>query len=199
MQTSFSLTNCEQNLLPKDGEVYLYEQAINISYRSLLESLEWKHEQIRMFERWVYQPRLMAWYGDVGAKYIYSGLLNNPLPWTNELLEIKSQVEEKLGTTFNSVLANYYRDGQDSMGWHQDNEKELGDEPVIASVSLGAIRQFQLKHKSDKSLKTLKLDLQDKSLLVMQGQTQNFWQHQVPKTKRDVGGRINLTFRTINT
>lgn len=197
MQACLDLSTSMKNLLPKDGCAVLYNNVIEADYEGLLQELNWKHEKIFFFGRWVLQPRLTAWYGDRGTEYKYSGLLNTPKQWTESLLTLKQTVENLTNESFNSVLANYYRDGQDSMGWHQDNESELGNRPLIASLSLGETRRFQFRHKTDKSLKTLSFDLAHGSLLLMSGQTQNFWQHQLPKTKRDVGGRINLTFRKI--
>jgi len=197
MQSSFNLLTCVNNILPLEGDVQYNSNVIEADYEKILQSIDWQHEKIFLFGRWVLQPRLTAWYGDEGKDFTYSGLVNHPKSWTPELLAIKQQVETLTNIKFNSVLANYYRDGQDSMGWHQDNEKELGENPIIASVSLGATRRFHFRHKSNKQLQTIAFDLEHGSLLLMQGDTQNFWQHQVPKTKRLVDGRINLTFRII--
>jgi alkylated DNA repair dioxygenase AlkB len=146
------------------------------------------------------QPRLTAWYGDATARYSYSGLDLTPQPWTPALLALRTQVEQATGVTFNSVLLNLYRTGQDSMGWHADDEPELGPEPVIASISLGATRRFRLRPRHSQQLPhaPLGLDLPSGSLLVMRGTTQQHWQHAVPKTARPVGPRLNLTFRTIH-
>jgi len=185
------------NLLPQDGCVELLTNKVLINFEKLKACIDWKHEKIRIFGRWVLQPRLTAWYGDEGTDYVYSGLNNTPKVWNKELLFLKAQVEELSGAEFNSVLLNYYRDGEDSMGWHQDNEKSLGVKPIIASLSLGASREFQLRHKFDKSIPRVKCALGEGSLLIMSGDTQKFWQHQIPKTKKAVGERINLTFRNI--
>ncbi len=165
--------------------------------QTLTASIVWRQQSIQLFSKEIPQPRLTAWYGDEGAIYTYSNLTNHPLQWTPELLAIKQRCEEIAQASFNSVLLNYYRDGQDSMGWHQDNEPELGKHPVIASVNFGATRRFQLRHKKRKDLATISIDLESGSLLLMQGTTQEFWKHQVPKTTRVVGARINLTFRLI--
>ena len=149
-----------------------------------------------MFGKWVDQPRLVAWYGDPGARYKYSGLIVEPQSWTNELLTLKAQVEAASECAFNSVLLNWYRDGRDSMGWHSDDERELGLHPTIASVSLGTERRFLLRRKDDHTCKHEFL-LKNGSLIVMRGATQHFWQHQVPKSLRVSQGRINLTFRAI--
>jgi len=195
MQNRFKLPIV--NLLPKDGKVLLFENSLTINYQRLKEQIQWKHEKIIIFGKSVLQPRLTAWYGDADTDYSYSGLMNVPLPWTPELLNIKKQVESITHCHFNSVLCNLYRDGQDSMGWHQDNEPELGIDPCIASVSFGATRVFKMRHKYDKKLDILKFNLENGTLLIMSGNTQTFWQHQITKTNKTVGARINLTFRTV--
>ncbi|MBL7777558.1 MAG: alpha-ketoglutarate-dependent dioxygenase AlkB [Chitinophagales bacterium] len=165
-------------------------------FLQLKESIEWRSEEIKIFGRWVMQPRLTAWYGNAGKTYRYSGIEMKPLPWTPYLLEIKNKVEKQCDVSFNSVLLNYYRTGADSMGWHSDDEPELGKNPVIASVSFGAERLFCLRHKKEKSLQ-VKLKLTAGSLLIMTGETQHHWQHAIPKTTKPIGERINLTFRKI--
>jgi alkylated DNA repair dioxygenase AlkB len=140
---------------------------------------------------------LTAWYADTGLTYTYSGVTHAAIPWTPALAEVRRRVEEASGAPFNSVLLNYYRDGADSMGYHADDEEELGVNPVIASISLGAVRQFFLKH--PKSGEKLKYDLAHGSLLVMGGTCQHHWVHAVPKAKTALGERINLTFRKILT
>lgn len=191
-----------QYLSMPDGEVtycpvFFSRQESEGYLQVLRDSIAWRQEAIRLFSRELPQPRLTAWYGDAGAIYTYSGLTNHPLPWTPELLAIKACCEAVAETEFNSVLLNYYRDGQDSMGWHQDNEPELGDHPIIASVSFGATRRFQFRHKKRKDLAPITVELEHGSLLLMQGTTQTYWKHQVPKTAQPVGARINLTFRLI--
>jgi alkylated DNA repair dioxygenase AlkB len=165
--------------------------------QALTKHIAWRQESIQLFNQQIPQPRLTAWYGDEGAIYTYSNLTNHPLAWTPELLVIKARCEQIAEANFNSVLLNYYRNGQDSMGWHQDNEPELGAQPVIASVSFGATRRFQLRHKKRKELDTLTIELEHGSLLLMQGTTQHYWKHHLPKTAQSVGARINLTFRLI--
>lgn len=162
-------------------------------FQRLSEELNWRQETIRMFGRDVLQPRLQAWCGD--AVYTYSGLTMKPQSWTPTLLAIKAACEKVSEVRFNSVLANLYRDGQDYMGWHRDNEPELGVQPVIASVSLGESRRFILKHMETKQ--KLEFNLESGSLLVMAGNTQQCWVHSVPKTRKPKAGRINLTFRLI--
>ncbi|SIT89902.1 alpha-ketoglutarate-dependent dioxygenase AlkB family protein [Pontibacter indicus] len=159
----------------------------------LTEEVAWQQEEIRMFGKQLPLPRLTAWYGDKG--YTYSGLYNAPQPWLPVLLELKEKVEAASGDKYNSVLLNYYRHGQDSMGWHADDEKSLA--PGIASISLGGERGFAFRHRTRKDLPPVKLTLQHGSLLLMQGATQQHWHHQLPKTSRPIAPRINLTFRTI--
>ncbi len=161
----------------------------------LQQELEWQQEQIMMFAKPVLIPRLQAWYGDRSALYQYSGLALTPLPWTATLACIKKDIEHSYPYRFNSVLANLYRDQQDGMGWHSDNEAELGSNPVIASLSLGQERKFAIKHKS--SGEKLNLNLQSGSLLIMRGQLQQHWRHSLPKSKKFMAARINLTFRNI--
>lgn len=166
--------------------------------QQLQTDIAWRQEAIQLFNREIPQPRLTAWYGDAGAIYTYSNLTNYPLPWTPVLRAIKARCEDIAQTQFNSVLLNFYRDGQDSMGWHQDNESELGAQPVIASVSFGATRRFQFRHKKRKDLDVVTIELEAGSLLLMQGTTQDYWKHQLPKTAQPVGARINLTFRFVH-
>jgi alkylated DNA repair dioxygenase AlkB len=187
------------NLLPCDGIVRLHEDAFaETDAQRLLEQLmaatEWRHEIATVMGRRVPIPRLTAWHGAAG--YVYSGIRMTPAPWNPPLLEIKAVAEVSAGQAFNSVLLNLYRDGRDSVSWHADNEPGLGRNPVIASVSLGATRRFQMKHRQRDE--RLALDLPAGSCLVMAGPTQHHWLHQVPKTGRPVGPRINLTFRAMD-
>ncbi|WP_251357959.1 alpha-ketoglutarate-dependent dioxygenase AlkB [Kangiella sp. TOML190] len=167
-------------------------------FQRLYGRIQWQQETIRIagVDRLV--PRLTAWYGDPQARYRYSGVEHAPLAWIPELLQVKSLLEQQTGETFNSVLANLYRDGQDSVAWHSDDEPELGKNPVIASVSLGATRSFQLKRKTKPKL-SHKIALTSGSLLLMKGKTQSHWLHQVPKERAVLEPRINLTFRKIIT
>jgi alkylated DNA repair dioxygenase AlkB len=169
---------------PAESDLYLAR---------LQQEVDWQQESIRMFGKQLPLPRLTAWYGDKG--YTYSGLYNVPQPWLPVLLELKERVEAASGDRYNSVLLNYYRHGQDSMGWHADDEKSLA--PGIASLSFGGERGFAFRHRTRKDLPTVKLVLQHGSLLLMQGPTQLHWHHQLPKTSRTIQPRINLTFRTI--
>jgi alkylated DNA repair dioxygenase AlkB len=188
------------NLLPRDGEVFLLEHAISEHgadrlLDELAASIAWRQETATIMGRRVPIPRLTAWHGEAG--YVYSGIAMAPAPWTPRLLELKRCAEAHAGQAFNSVLVNLYRDGRDSVGWHADNEPGLGRDPVIASLSLGATRRFQLKHRG--SGERVALDLTHGSCLIMAGATQHHWLHQVPKTARPVGPRINLTFRSMRT
>ena len=158
----------------------------------------WKQDHIRIQGNAIALPRLTAWHGEPGTSYGYSGIQNEPAPWFDELAQIRDAlIQACAGTRFNSVLLNRYRSGSDSVAWHADNEPELGSCPIIASVSLGAPRQFSFKHKTDPALRG-KVILSHGDLLVMRGTTQRHWLHQIPKTTKAVGERINLTFRLVN-
>ena len=158
-------------------------------------SLAWSEREIVLFGRPVMQPRLVDWYADPGVAYRYSGITLGPKPWPASLDRVRNRLNEAFGTGFNSVLCNAYRDGADSMGWHADDEPELGREPAIASVSLGAIRRFRIRPRGGGA--SVGVDLEPGSLLMMQGRSQEQFQHALPKTLRAVGLRINLTFREI--
>jgi alkylated DNA repair dioxygenase AlkB len=164
---------------------------------SLFNDTVWRQEKIQVWGKLYAQPRLVAWHGDPTATYAYSGLILTPAPWTPVLLEIKTAIETVSGHRFNSVLLNLYRNEQDHMGWHSDDESELGECPLIASLSLGATRTFKLKHKTRPEQKTLNFDLNSGSLLLMAGDTQRHWKHCIAKETRNKGARINLTFRQI--
>lgn len=168
-------------------------------FRELIDHTPWKHEHVTMYGRRIAVPRLTAWFGDPRTTYTYSGITMTPEPWTPLLLELKSLVEGRaFGTAFNSVLLNLYRDGNDSVSWHSDDESELGRNPVIASVSLGQARTFRLKHKEDDTVPPVEIELTHGSLLVMSGAIQHRWKHQLPKRRsQSLGPRINLTFRRI--
>ena len=166
-------------------------------FEVLQKSVEWETHSVRLFGRTHRCPRLIAWYGDPGARYRYSGVTHQPRPWLEELRALRLEIQRTLGSPFNSVLLNYYRDGNDSMGMHSDDEKELGHIPVIASVSLGDARRFTFQPRGNNCEPGVKLDLPHGSLLVMQANCQQEWKHGVPKTRKAVGERINLTFRNI--
>ncbi len=185
-----------------DGEVIIYrnffdELESDQLFDELLDSINWRQDKIKMFGKEVKLPRLTAWYGDQGKSYKYSGINMNPDTWTPTLLSIKEKVEKVVELNFNSVLLNLYRNGKDYVSWHSDDEPELDRNPIIASVSFGETRRFQLKHKSNKDLDTVEVALTHGSLLFMKGATQHFWKHQVPKTSKVLTERINLTFRII--
>jgi len=156
----------------------------------------WQDRTIRMYGKDIPLPRRTAWYGDPGTGYVYSGIENVPMPWTAAISTIRAAVEARCDVQFNSVLLNRYRTGKDSVAWHADDEPELGDQPCIASVSLGATRTFRFKHKRREDLQA-SIALTHGSLLVMRGQTQANWLHCIPKTTKPVGERINLTFRQV--
>ena len=186
----------------QDGELRLYPHFFSPKERKtfftqLKENVNWQQEEIKLYGRSIPLPRLTAWFGDKGKTYMYSGITVEPEPWTPTLLEIKRRIEEVSTATFNSVLLNYYRNERDSVSWHSDDEPELGRNPIIGSVSFGDVRTFQLKHKTDKSIKVQSIDLPDGSYLQMSGSTQHRWLHQIPKRTRKIGPRINLTFRII--
>ncbi len=186
-----------------DGQVIIYQHFFNKLesdrfFLELLNDINWQQDKIRIFGEEVNLPRLTAWYGDSGKSYTYSGITMNPDLWSLNLLAIKERIEETVQVNFNSVLANLYRNGQDYVSWHSDDEKELGKNPTIASVSFGATRRFLLRHKLNKSLETVDLSLGHGSLLIMKGSIQHYWKHQVPKTAKVKTERINLTFRVIN-
>jgi alkylated DNA repair dioxygenase AlkB len=161
----------------------------------LIVEVEWRQDTMGTPGGRVALPRLTAWQGDADAVYVYSGIRNEPQPWTAAVAELKADAEAACGARFNSVLLNRYRSGADSMGWHADREPELGPEPVIASVSLGAARTFDLRHNKTGAVQSF--SLKGGSLLVMKGKTQAEWRHRVPKEPRVVGERINLTFRWV--
>ncbi|UOQ98163.1 alpha-ketoglutarate-dependent dioxygenase AlkB [Hymenobacter sp. 5317J-9] len=163
----------------------------------LTAEVAWEQRSIRLFGQEFPQPRLTAWYGDPEARYTYSGLAWEPRPWTPALLALRQRVAAACAAPFNSVLLNLYRDGRDSMGWHADDEPELGPAPVIASLSLGAPRRFRLRPRAGLAHAPLSLDLVNGSLLLMRGATQQNWQHTLPKTTRPLGPRLNLTFRWV--
>ena len=175
---------------------FLLKEEADALFKELLENIPWQQDEITVYGKKHLQPRLTALYGNEGKPYSYSNITMQPHYWTLTLQKIKSLVESVSEINFTTVLLNYYRDGSDSNGWHADNEKELGINPVIVSLSLGAKRNFQLKHNSDISQKA-NIILENGSLLLMKGTTQHFWKHQVPKTAKPVGPRINLTFRVI--
>jgi len=189
------------DVLPYNGDVTLYNNFFSAAesreyFKSLMNEIQWKQEPIKIFGKEVMQPRLTAWYGNSDKPYSYSGITMYPHAWTNTLYAIKQRIEPVAGVIFTSALLNLYRNGNDSMGWHRDNEKELGDTPVIGSVSFGSTRKFQFRnYKTKKDLKSV--ELTNGCFLLMRGRTNHFWEHQVPKTAQVVNERINITFRVI--
>lgn len=159
-------------------------------------NIRWKQDSIKLYGKSVPLPRLTAWYGDAGAAYSYSGIKSEPNPWNDGLLHLKQRIEKLSGSSFNSVLLNWYRDGQDSLSWHADDEKELGLNPIIASANFGATRDFQLRRNDDHDHK-ISLPLRHGTLLIMRGELQQHWRHAVPKRANVAVARFNLTFRTI--
>ena len=184
-----------------DAEIIYYpaffdKKEADAIYNELVNTVPWQQDEITVFGKKHLQPRLTALYGNEGKPYSYSNIKMQPHPWNLLLQKLKTKIENVSDANFTTVLLNYYRDGKDSNGWHADNEKELRTNPVIASLSFGAERMFQLKHNLDKDLKK-SIVLQHGSLLLMKGTTQHFWKHQIPKTAKPIGPRINGTFRII--
>lgn len=165
-------------------------------FEALREQIAWETHRIRIFGKAHDSPRLSCWIGDPGASYVYSRVRFEPRPWPPALAALRPRIDAASGVAMNSVLANLYRSGQDAMGWHSDDEPELGARPVIASLSLGATRRFRFRHRRDHA-KTFAIELPHGSLLLMSGDTQANWQHALPRTARPVAARLNLTFRRI--
>lgn len=189
-----------ENLLPFDGTAIYYGKImrpdIATSYlNTLMKTIQWKNDEAVIFGKHIITKREAAWYGDERYSYTYSNTTKQALPWTAELLELKQMVEAITVTTFNSCLLNLYHNGDEGMAWHSDDEAELGRNTTIASVSLGAERKFNFKHKKSKQIVSVMLE--SGSLLVMKDTTQSNWLHSLPKSKRVIRPRINLTFRTI--
>ncbi|RYE51056.1 MAG: alpha-ketoglutarate-dependent dioxygenase AlkB [Hyphomicrobiales bacterium] len=176
--------------------LFVKDYAEGFDFARLDEDIAWRQDHIRMFGRSIALPRRTAWYGDPGANYVYSGIKNEALPWTSLLQNLLDRLRNDLGREWNSVLANRYADGDQHQGYHADDEKELGDRPLIASLSFGATRRFLVKKRSGDA-KAEVFDLDDKSLLLMGGRLQEDYVHALAKTKKAVGARINLTFRQI--
>lgn len=164
-------------------------------FHQLQQELQWRQDSVLMYGKMLAIPRLQAWYGDPDLRYVYSNISLDTTPWTPLLEKLRDRISQQCGHEFNTVLANNYRNQRDSVSWHSDDEPELGRNPVVASLSFGATRDFQLRHNQTKE--KINIALTPGSLLVMQGETQHFWQHCVPKRTRDITSRINLTFRKI--
>ncbi len=196
----FNFQNPSTNLLPADGVVNYYGSIMpaanaNRYYQYLLDNIAWENDQAVIFGKLIITKRKVAWYGDIPFEYTYSNITKRALPWTPELLALKSDVEKETGETFNSCLLNLYHSGDEGMAWHSDAEKDLKKDGAIGSLSFGAVRKFSFKHKQ--TGETVSIVLEHGSLLVMKGTTQAHWLHRLPPTKRVSTPRINLTFRTI--
>lgn len=192
-EITFNLIDAQVSYVPS----FIGFEEANELFNKLINDISWQQDDIVVFGKKFQQPRLTALYGNDGKSYSYSSLTMFPNKWNSLLIYIKEKVEELMNVKFTTVLLNYYRDGNDSNGWHADNEKELGKNPIIASISFGAKRVFQMRHNTNKDQK-FKIELEHGSLLIMKGTTQHFWKHQIPKSTKKVGPRINLTFRIIN-
>lgn len=186
-------------IIPNGEYVYyphFFEKLMaDVYLQKFVDTIKWKQESMNMYGKQVHFPRLTSWYGDNDKPYSFSGITLNPHPWSAELLTIKNIIEPICEISFNSVLLNLYRNGNDSISWHTDAEKELGRNPIIASVNFGAERKFQIKH--NQTGETHEIVLKNGSLLIMRGELQHYWKHQVPKQKAINKPRVNLTFRVI--
>lgn len=202
MRDLFSLDQQFKKIEMPDADVsVLHDIEMPLPYAVMLEKLadqtKWRQESVKLYGKSYQQPRLVAWYGDPGKRYDYSGITLHPLPWTDLLREIRRRIEDCTDNKFNSVFLNLYRDHNDSMGFHSDDERELGPEPTIASLTFGATREFVMKHKRNEHVPTVKIALEAGTVLLMKGQTQRHWKHGILKQRQPCGRRINLTFRTI--
>lgn len=192
--------NIIKNLLPYDGEVNYYGKILKQKeaqeyFDSMLNTIQWKHDEAIIFGKLIITKRKVAWYGDDGFSYTYSNITRHALPWTKELLELRKLTEQLTGATYNSCLLNLYHNGDEGVSWHSDDEVTLGKNSAIGSFSFGAERKFSFKHKQTKE--TVSILLESGSLLVMKGSTQKNWLHSLPKSKKVNKPRVNLTFRTI--
>ena len=200
-QLLFNEELSNKNFLPFDGEVYVYQNFFNsmeseLYFNTLMNSITWKQDKMKLYGREVALPRLTAWYGEHSKDYSYSGINSKALPWTPELLEIKMRVESIAKVNFTSALLNLYRTGNDHVSWHRDNEKVLRVNPVIASVSFGATRTFKFRNIRDKSV-VRSIELTSGTYILMKGETQHNWEHSITKSKKVDAPRINLTFRIL--
>jgi alkylated DNA repair dioxygenase AlkB len=189
---------CFEDLITEDGLLQYCENYSDESLENIIKDLAWRQDFITMYGKTHPLPRKTAWHGEAGITHSYSGINMVAIEWTPVLCKLKHQLEMDLGVKFNSVLINLYRDGNDHMSYHSDDEKELGQNPTIASLSYGETRSFQLKHKFDKSKKTFNLPISNGSLVVMKNELQHFWMHKIAKTAKPIGPRVNLTFRYIH-
>jgi len=188
----FNLPNAELIYIPN----FVSKQDADSYFKIIETETQWQHDDITVFGKTYKQPRLTALFGDSNQSYSYSNITMHPKPFTETLKTIKDKVEGFSAHKFNTLLINLYRDGNDSNGWHADNEKELGKNPIIASVSFGEARPFHFKHRALKDQRH-KLILEHGSLLIMKGEMQQHWLHQIAKTKKQIQPRINLTFRKL--
>ena len=200
MQTRIQRKEMSENLIPYDGEVFYFENFLKEQlamqfFQELDKNISWEHDEFFMYGKRIITKRKVAWYGSKAFQYTYSNRTRTAIVWNQKLLEMKNILESKTSENFNSCLLNLYPEGSDGMGWHSDDEKELRPLATIASLSLGSDRKFSFKHRLTKE--TVSLTLQNGSLLLMKGSTQKHWLHQLPKTKKIIGPRINLTFRSI--
>lgn len=187
-------------ILPFDGAAYYTpdfysEQESRTFFISLFKGIAWENDELIIFGKRIITARKTAWYADEGLSYTYSKVTRNPLPWIEPLIQIKNKIENYSGDTFNACLLNLYHNGNEGVSWHADDERELGTNPKIASLSLGVTRKFVFKHKNKKD--KVEIFLENGSLLLMEGKTQSHWVHSLPKTKKVHHPRINLTFRKI--
>lgn len=198
MDLFHSFRDKNTNLLPKDGVVNYYgklfgKEKTEFYFQRLLEGIEWTQDEVIIFGKKITTKRKVAWYGESPFEYTYSNTTKRALPWTQELLEIKQAIEQESGESFNSCLLNLYHNGEEGMGWHCDNEPDLKRDGAIASISLGAERKFVFKHKDSKE--RIEIILENGSLLIMKNETQRYWLHTLPKSRKVQGIRVNLTFR----
>jgi alkylated DNA repair dioxygenase AlkB len=189
-----------RNLLPYDGTVNYFGRILSVEeavfyFTRLLDTVEWRNDEAVIFGKKIITNRKVAWYGDKAFEYTYSNTTKHALPWTKELLELKTLIESETGETFNSCLLNLYHTGEEGMAWHSDGEADLKKNGTIGSLSLGAERKFAFKHKQTKE--KVEMILENGSLLVMKDTTQTHWLHRLPPTKKIASPRVNLTFRTI--
>lgn len=194
----FNALDTTQNLLPKNGEVLYFgkimnEQTADSYFEKLIQDVNWKNDEVKIFGKHIVTKRKVAWYADKGVSYTYSNITKTGLLWIDELLKLKSLVENITKEKYNSCLLNLYHDGDEGMGWHSDDEKSIVKQSAIASISFGAERKFALKHKTSSEMVSQVLN--HGSLLVMKGETQTHWLHALTKTKKVKSPRINLTFR----
>lgn len=202
MRDLFSLDRQFQPIEMPDADVSILHQIeMPLDYKQMMRKLFdqtiWRQESVKIYGKEHQQPRLVSLYGDADKRYDYSGISLHPLPWTDLLREIRRRIEDCTESRFNAVFLNLYRDHNDSMGFHSDDEKELGKNPTIASLTFGATRVFKLKHKFRKELSPVKVPLEAGTVLLMKGSTQHFWKHGIDKQREPCGPRINLTFRTL--